>query len=279
MTKFKTGLAIFLILAVGFLSGVMGSRLYIKNRIQNMITHAGHPPMGVFFHLSRKLGLSSEQKEQVKKIISDMGPKWQKLWEAHQPDVENLFQENMEQIKKVLNDEQIKKLDEEIARFKEREKRMEKGGPKGAPGEFPGRMGERPDKRTAEEDAEFFQEQIDEELNLSKEESEKLITILKGQNVYPNQLVKEYRKEREALEQKLRKKIMQKINEVDKALAAEPGPVFDKDKRDRVKEFLSLPLDHGPGSGIERGGPGPREQEFMPIMPDTPGPPPFGPID
>ncbi|MBW2368746.1 MAG: hypothetical protein JRH15_12760 [Deltaproteobacteria bacterium] len=139
MSKLKTIVCVVLIFSVGFLSGVIGSHLYVRNRIEKSIA-AGNPhAMRFMGHLFRKLDLSQSQRKAIEDILASSREKWVDLRVRYRPEFEAAFEDTLDQVKAVLRPEQKAKLEKMIAKMKGRIQRLGGRGPFGRDGRGLGR--------------------------------------------------------------------------------------------------------------------------------------------
>ena len=129
MSKLKTIVCVVLIFLVGFLSGVIGSHLYVRNKIEKTI--AGGKPHAMRFmgHLIRKLELSAQQQTEIENILDASREKWIALRGRYRPEFEAAFEETLSQVKAVLDPDQKAKLEKMITRMKRRFHRHGGSGP------------------------------------------------------------------------------------------------------------------------------------------------------
>ena len=117
-------------LLIGFACGVTFEKVRDENRM-------GPPHMGdhskmkerMLNRFSKDLGLSGDQKAQVKEIFEAHHPQMVALHKEMQPKMEVVRAETDAQIRKILTDEQQKKFDERNAKRAERMKKWDGDGP------------------------------------------------------------------------------------------------------------------------------------------------------
>ena len=130
MNRFKLATGIILIFALGVLTGVLGSGMYFKQRVENF-REAGPPARKEMLmkRLTRRLELTPPQQEKVAVIFEEMREQLFSLRTKHRPELERIREEGHARIKAILLPEQQKQFDEMMARLKER--RHRKAGPFG----------------------------------------------------------------------------------------------------------------------------------------------------
>jgi Spy/CpxP family protein refolding chaperone len=130
MNKLKLATGIVLIFALGILTGVFGSGMYFKSRIDRF--RESGPQMRkemLMKRLTRRLDLTPQQQEKVTVIFEEMREQLFSLRTKHRPEMERIREQGHARIKAILSPEQQKRFDEMMARLKERRRR--KAGPFG----------------------------------------------------------------------------------------------------------------------------------------------------
>ena len=122
MNRFKLITGVILVFLVGLLSGAMISGFYYKERINDFA--AGGPPEGerirmLLDRFSHDLELSEPQKSQIEKILHDVQDKIFQLSRKTFPQIEELNDKGLEQIKALLNDEQRERFNSFQNKMKE----------------------------------------------------------------------------------------------------------------------------------------------------------------
>ena len=139
MNKLKLATGIILIFALGVLTGMLGSGMYFKQRIEHF--HETGPQARkemLMKRLTHRLELTPQQQEQIAGIFDDMREQLFSLRSRHKPDLERIREQGHARIKDILSPEQQKQFDEMTARMKKRRhgKKPPFGdhGPGGRPG-------------------------------------------------------------------------------------------------------------------------------------------------
>ena len=129
MGRLKIFISVILILAVGFLAGAIGSRMYIKHRIEKHYL-ADEPP-GVRFlnRLTDRLDLAEPQAMAIRKIIAQSKEELLAYRRKYRPEFQKLFDETLSKIKSELNESQKTKLDRYVTSVKKRTHRLRHGPP------------------------------------------------------------------------------------------------------------------------------------------------------
>ena len=112
MNKLKLGVAILILLALGFLAGSLATKVYVKGRIVNIVQGMKPPLIIVLKRFLAELDLSKSQEEEIENILNQSETRFSELLQRHRPEVEKLHDDVMTQIKEELDNEQRQKLDE-----------------------------------------------------------------------------------------------------------------------------------------------------------------------
>lgn len=110
--KFKTGIGIFLIFALGAMTGSIGTHLYFKNKMARFFV--GDPAVRtsiVMKKMSQELGLTEEQKIKIEPILKETHQRVLELREKHRPDVQFIMDTGFSQINEHLTEDQKEKFD------------------------------------------------------------------------------------------------------------------------------------------------------------------------
>jgi len=110
----------FLVLAIFLLGGVFGwfAAGHYNTRVRGA-SDSDNPRVKAQRDINRfhdYLGLSAEQREQVRQIMEAAGPEFRKLAEQTRPQYDALRQRNRARIREILTEEQRRKYDEWNAR-------------------------------------------------------------------------------------------------------------------------------------------------------------------
>ena len=124
MGRLKIIISVLLILAVGFLAGAIGSRMFIKHRIEKHYL-ADEPP-GVRFlnRIADRLDLAKSQAKAIEKIIEQSREELLVYRQKYRPEFQKLFDETLSKISAELNESQKKELNRYIKKVKRRTHRF-----------------------------------------------------------------------------------------------------------------------------------------------------------
>ncbi len=139
MNRLKLATGIILIFALGVLTGVFGSGMYFKQRVEHFRESGPQTRKELLMkRLTRRLDLTPQQQEKVTVIFEEMREQLFNLRTKHKPDMERIREQGHARIKAILTAEQKIQFDEMTARLKKRMhgKRPPFGdhGPGGRPG-------------------------------------------------------------------------------------------------------------------------------------------------
>ena len=112
-------------LLIGFALGVVYGNWYTRENFHSRWKH-GSMSQRMVERFSRELHLSSDQKKEVTAIFEAKRPQMVALQAEMKPKFEALRNSTQEEIRKILNPDQQKKLDELNAKMEERWKEREK---------------------------------------------------------------------------------------------------------------------------------------------------------
>jgi hypothetical protein len=119
MKKWKIFTGIFLIFAIGVLSGVLGTGLFIKHRIVEF--RGGAPFMRDRFlmrRLTSELDLTAQQQEKVGAILAGMRTRNKDFFQTRRAEMAKIINNELSAVKKELTGEQQKKLDQLMEKFR-----------------------------------------------------------------------------------------------------------------------------------------------------------------
>jgi len=129
--KLVTGVA--LVFVLGAVAGSLGTGLYHKHVFSR---HKADPSARKAFILerfSRDLDLTEDQKKEFKSIIDRLEDRRVALFRQSHLEFVKMMDQGFVQMKKVLNPDQKKRLDELIDKFERHRKERPKYGPPGLP--------------------------------------------------------------------------------------------------------------------------------------------------
>ena len=121
MNRFKLVTGIVLIFTLGVFSGVLGTNMYFKYRIEQF-REAGPTVQKELLmkRLTRRLDLTPQQQKKISVIFDEMRENLTALRRKHLPELEEIRARSHTRIKAVLNADQQKKFDEMIERLQQR---------------------------------------------------------------------------------------------------------------------------------------------------------------
>ncbi|HNR11739.1 MAG TPA: hypothetical protein PLG17_07330 [Thermodesulfobacteriota bacterium] len=113
MCKTKIIAGILLVFILGAAAGTFGTKVYFKHRIEQY-SRSEKPPLVRMLvnRLSSKLDLTESQEQEVKQIVMQTVKDVRALRNTYRPQMEEIFRQTLEQIRKHLTEDQKKKLDE-----------------------------------------------------------------------------------------------------------------------------------------------------------------------
>lgn len=121
MSRWKLWSGLVALFVSGVLIGAVGSSLYIRYEIREFRT-GGHPAVRHFIlkRLTRELGLTVEQKEQVGKIVCRIQSEISGFRLEHRQEIEGIFSRGITDMKQYLTAVQQQKLDDLYEKTKSR---------------------------------------------------------------------------------------------------------------------------------------------------------------
>ena len=122
MKRWKLISGLLLVLVLGILAGAFGTRLYLKNRFAHLRKDPKARQAFIMRKLSKELELTPDQKIKIEKIVEQLGEKRREFFLKNRPEIKKIMDEGFLQIKKELDNDQQKKLDELREEFEKRRK-------------------------------------------------------------------------------------------------------------------------------------------------------------
>lgn len=124
-TKVITGILIIFIL--GGITGALGTRFFVIHKIQKFTLRGGPPPPVMFLERSlRRMDLTEQQHDEIRKVLDELHNSFKVLAIKYKPEFEAMFDTHIEKMRSLLNDAQIKEMDEKLKLLKARLKHLEK---------------------------------------------------------------------------------------------------------------------------------------------------------
>jgi hypothetical protein len=122
MKRWKLVSGLLLVFVLGILAGAFGTRIYLKDRFAHLRKDPKARQAFIMRKLSKELELTPDQKIKVEKIVEQVGEKRREFFLKNRPEIKRIMDEGFAQIKKELNNDQQKKLDELREEFEKRRK-------------------------------------------------------------------------------------------------------------------------------------------------------------
>jgi hypothetical protein len=120
MNTWKLTAGVALVFIVGALVGSVGTRFYLNHRYHPFMQERGNRTAFIMKRLSKDLSLTQNQKIAIEKIVAQTEEKLREHFLQRRPEIENIIDDGFSQMKKELNDDQKKKLDELREKFEKR---------------------------------------------------------------------------------------------------------------------------------------------------------------
>ena len=122
MKRWKLISGLLLVLVLGVLAGAFGTRIYLKDRFAHLRKDPKARQAFIMRKLSKELELTPDQKIKIEKIVEQLGEKRREFFLKNRPEIKKIMDEGFLQIKKELDNDQQKKLDELREEFEKRRK-------------------------------------------------------------------------------------------------------------------------------------------------------------
>ncbi len=122
MKRWKLISGLLLVFVLGVLAGAFGTRIYLKDRFAQFRKDPKARQAFIMRKLSKELSLTPDQKITIGKIVEQVGDRRREYYRRNHPEIKKIMDEGFAQIKKELNNDQQKKLDELRAEFEKRRK-------------------------------------------------------------------------------------------------------------------------------------------------------------
>ena len=122
MKRWKLISGLLLVFVLGILAGAFGTRIYLKDRFAHLRKDPKARQAFIMRKLSKELELTPDQKIKIEKIVEHLGEKRREFFLKNRPEIKKIMDEGFLQIKKELDDDQQKKLDELREEFEKRRK-------------------------------------------------------------------------------------------------------------------------------------------------------------
>lgn len=125
MKRWKIFAGIFLVFALGVVSGVLGTGVFIKHRVLEF--RGGAPFMRDRFlmhRLTRELDLTGTQQEKIGRILKGMRTRHQDFFRARRAEMTRIIDSELAVVKKELTAGQQDKLDRLLEKFRRHRRRF-----------------------------------------------------------------------------------------------------------------------------------------------------------
>jgi hypothetical protein len=122
MKRWKLILGLLLVFVLGVLAGAFGTRIYLKDRFAHLRKDPKARQAFIMRKLSKELSLTPDQEIKIGKIVEQVGDRRRQYYRKNRPEIKKIMDEGFAKIRKELNNDQQKKLDELRAEFKKRRK-------------------------------------------------------------------------------------------------------------------------------------------------------------
>ncbi len=122
-----------LVFIVGILVGSVGTGFYLKHRHHSFMSEPGDRTAFIMKRLSKDLSLTQTQKIAIEKIGEQTEAKLREHFLQRRPEIESIVDDGFLQMKKELDENQKKKLDELREQFKKRRQERDRAFPNPQP--------------------------------------------------------------------------------------------------------------------------------------------------
>lgn len=121
MKKWRLWLGLVLVFLSGLVTGSIGTKLYLKHKFAG--AWRGGPAamrQSIVNRLTKELDLTKPQQIEIEKMVGEAQSKWLKIRVQHQPEINEIVENCVAQMKTELSTKQQKKLDIIHERVKKR---------------------------------------------------------------------------------------------------------------------------------------------------------------
>lgn len=115
--RWKLISGLLLVFVLGILVGSVGTGFYLKHRLAPLIKEPRARKAFIMKRLSKKLNLTPDQKTKIEPLVEQMIEKRREYYGKTRPEIKIIMDQGFAQIKKELNEDQKKKLDELREKF------------------------------------------------------------------------------------------------------------------------------------------------------------------
>ena len=126
MTKWKLIAGVALLFASGLLVGTLASAIYIKHKHPLFKRDPELKTRYIMEKLSGKLDLIGPQKEKITEIVQGIETEARNLYQRHRKEMKAVLEKGVTEMKKELNPEQIRELDQMREEYRKRKEKRRK---------------------------------------------------------------------------------------------------------------------------------------------------------
>ncbi len=124
MGKLKTAIGLILLFLVGALTGILGTEIYYKDRMDRFIER-DPPPLhrrtpSVIKRFSREFNLTEQQRIEIEKIVKESEAKIFGIRQKYMPEIREIHDQSFKQMREKLNPDQQEKLEKLYEKIKRR---------------------------------------------------------------------------------------------------------------------------------------------------------------
>ncbi len=110
MTKWRSFAGVALVLLLGIVIGSVGTHFYMQHRFHHFPDHEARTER-LMERLTKKLALSEQQEQAIRPIVNRMAERLRAHFLETRPEAEKIVEESFADVRKLLNEDQNKKLD------------------------------------------------------------------------------------------------------------------------------------------------------------------------
>lgn len=125
MSSWKLIAGVALVFIVGLLVGSVGTRFYLKHQYRHFMPERGNRTAFIMKKLSKDLGLTQAQEVAIQKIVEQTEEKLREHFLQRRSEIASIIDDGFSQMKKELDDDQKKKLEELREKFERRRQARE----------------------------------------------------------------------------------------------------------------------------------------------------------
>ncbi len=110
MTKWRSFAGIALVLLLGIVIGSVGTHFFTQHRFHRFPDHKTRTER-LMKELSKELALSEQQAQAIRPIVNRTDERLREHFQKTRPEAEKIVQESFADVRKLLNEDQSRKLD------------------------------------------------------------------------------------------------------------------------------------------------------------------------